>query len=129
MRFVGSDGRGGSNRLDPACDTRAVGGWTAIVLAGSRNERDLLAAHFEVTSKALVPLGGEPMVGRVVSTLLSCPSVGRVVIVAQDPHNLCRGELEWIAAAPGVSLVESPHGIGTSLAQLAGTEATPLPVL
>ena len=48
--------------------------WTAIVLAGSRAGPDRLADHFAAAAKALIPVAGEPMLGRVVRTLLACRS-------------------------------------------------------
>ena len=90
-------------RDEPTAETRTQGvspeggGWSAIVLAGNRAERDELTQSFSVPFKALVPVAGEPMVGRVVRTLLDCPSVARIVIVSQQPEMMAANGLEWIA--------------------------------
>jgi len=111
-------------------DAAASGaGWSAIVLAGTRPEGDPLAAHFGSPMKALVPLLGEPMLAHVVRTLLDCPSIGRVLIVAQEPERLVRGELRWLQDDPRVDCAVSGDGIAESLVDILGTERAPWPVL
>jgi len=105
------------------------GGWTAILLAGQRPGTDPLAAHFGMRWKALVPVGGEAMLARVARTLLASPSVGRVVILAQDPAALLAGECAWLAAEPRVAVATSAAGIAASVATVAGSAAAPWPVL
>ena len=51
--------------------------WTAVVLAGSRPGRDPFAEQFGTDLKALIPVGGEPMVRRPVRALLASEQVGR----------------------------------------------------
>jgi CTP:molybdopterin cytidylyltransferase MocA len=53
----------------------------AIVLAGSRPGGDPVAAHFGVASKAQAPIGGRPMLLRVLDALTDSPSVASVRIV------------------------------------------------
>ena len=65
---------------------------TAIVLAGSRPARDPLAERFGTELKALIPVGGEPMVQRPVKALLGSDRIGDVIVVAQDVDAL-RSEL------------------------------------
>ena len=113
---------------DTAAPSGPAGGWTAIVLAGSRPGRDPLAHHFQVPVKALVPVGGEPMTARVVRTLLSSPSVGRILILAQEPDRLLEGGLAWLAAEPLVTLRASGASIAGSVADVLGT-AAPWPAL
>ena len=72
--------------------------WTAIVLAGSRPGRDPFAEQFGTDLKALIPVGGEPMVRRPVQALLESASVGGVIIVAQEPDRIA-------AAVPDASRV------------------------
>lgn len=55
--------------------------WTALLLAGSRPGRDVLAEHFGAEAKALIPVAGEPMVARVARVLLSVPEVGAVRVI------------------------------------------------
>ncbi|MGZ8999264.1 MAG: NTP transferase domain-containing protein, partial [Allosphingosinicella sp.] len=121
-------------RDEPIGETRTTGsapeggGWSAIVLAGSRGERDELTQSFGVPFKALVPVAGEPMIGHVVRTLLDCPSIGRIVIVAQEPEVIANG-LEGVAKSPRVTAVSGGNGIAESIVLVAGTEAAPWPVL
>jgi GTP:adenosylcobinamide-phosphate guanylyltransferase len=61
---------------------------TAIVLAGSRPGRDPLAERFGIEIKALIPVGGEPMVRRPVKALLASDRIGDVIVVAQDVEAL-----------------------------------------
>ncbi len=62
--------------------------YTAIVLAGSRPGRDPFAAQFGTDLKALVAVGGEPMVRRPVRALLASESIGEVVVLTQAPDRL-----------------------------------------
>jgi GTP:adenosylcobinamide-phosphate guanylyltransferase len=120
-------------RDDPAADALDSapdgGAWSAIVLAGSRAEQDELTRSFGVPFKALVPVAGEPMIGHVVRTLLACPSIDRIVIVAQQPDLLATEDLQWIAKAPRVTTAASGKGIADSVVLVAGTAAAPWPVL
>lgn len=59
--------------------------FTALVLAGSRGASDPVAAAAGMAQKCLVPAGGEPMLCRVLDTLLASPSIGRVFVTLQDP--------------------------------------------
>lgn len=106
-----------------------MGDWTAIVLAGQRPGEDDFAASHGVAAKALIPVGGEPMLGRVVRALLASPSVGRILILAQEANALLGGELEWVAAEPKVRTANAAAGISASVASVAGTEAAPYPIL
>lgn len=106
-----------------------MGEWTAIVLAGRRPGEDGFAAAHGVAAKALIRAGGEPMLGRVVRALLDSPSIGRIVILAQEADSLLTGELEWMAANPRIATARSGDGISDSVGRLAGTDAAPYPVL
>ena len=128
MGFMGMSDPMVPNSPVRAAHQHSNGAWTAIILAGSRGETDPLAAHFELPLKALVPVGGYPMLGRVARTLLACPSVAQVLVVAQKPELLACPELLWLAETPRVALAGSPHGIAASVLELAGTEAAPWPV-
>ncbi|MDM7957023.1 NTP transferase domain-containing protein [Blastomonas sp.] len=59
-------------------------GWTAVVLAGQRPGVDPVAAHFGMRTKSLVPVRGEPMLLRVLRTLLHTPGIAKVLVLAQD---------------------------------------------
>lgn len=84
--------------------------YTALVLAGSRPGRDAFAESFGTDLKALIPVGGEPMVRRPVRALAESQSIGRILVLGQAP--------ERIAAA----LPEDPRiEVGESAATIAGT--------
>jgi GTP:adenosylcobinamide-phosphate guanylyltransferase len=106
-----------------------MGEWTAILLAGRRPGEDAFAAAHGVSAKALIPVAGEPMLGRVARTLLASPSVGRIVVLAQQAGALLTGHLDWMAAEPRIAAAEAGERISTSVAAVAGTAAAPYPVL
>ncbi|MEA3064319.1 MAG: hypothetical protein QOJ27_758, partial [Sphingomonadales bacterium] len=106
-----------------------MGTWTAIILAGRRPGEDGFAAAHDVAAKALIPAGGEPMLGRVARTLLTSESIGRILVLAQDARALLTGTLGWMANEPRIATAEAGEGISTSVARLAGTGPAPYPVL
>jgi GTP:adenosylcobinamide-phosphate guanylyltransferase len=106
-----------------------MGEWTAIVLAGRRPGENGFPASHGVAAKALIRAGGEPMLGRVARTLLDSPSIGRIVVLAQEAETLLTGDLEWMAADPRIATAQSGDGISDSVGRLAGTGAAPYPVL
>ncbi len=103
--------------------------WTAIILAGERPGENAFAAANDVTAKALIPIGGEPMLARVAHTLLACPRIGRIVVLAQAPEALLTGPLAWLAAEPRVATSVSGDGISQSIADIVGGDVAPYPVL
>lgn len=104
-------------------------GWTALLLAGQRPGVDPLAAHFGETWKALVTVGGEPMLSRVARTLLASPSIERIVVLAQSPEALtARPDTAWLAGEPRISFAASAASISRSVSNVAGSTA-PWPVL
>ena len=103
--------------------------WTAVVLAGSRPEKDVLAAEFKLPLKAMVPIAGAPMISHVVRTLVQCPSIARILIVAQNPDVLDCAELRSLAEQRPIDRVIGKGGIAESLLGLAGTDAAPWPIL
>jgi CTP:molybdopterin cytidylyltransferase MocA len=105
------------------------GRWTALLLAGQRPGPDPLATAFRARWKALVPVNGEAMLSRVARTLLASPSIGNVVVVAQEPDVLFAADCGWLADSPRVKTARSLDGIAMSIAALAGTAAAPWPVL
>jgi GTP:adenosylcobinamide-phosphate guanylyltransferase len=82
-----------------------------------------------VAAKALIPVAGEPMVGRVLKALLAAPSVGRIVVLAQEPERLLGGELRWAAEEPRIATAKAGEGISISISEVAGSAAAPWPVL
>lgn len=128
MRFTGTMGEQGPNPVHAGgAPSGAV--WTAVLLAGTRSEADPLASQFHVGMKALVPVAGAPMIGHVVRTLAASPSIGRILILAQDLELLRGGDLSWIGDMPQVELCVSGSGIAESLVEVVGTAAAPYPVL
>lgn len=104
--------------------TMADGLWTAVVLAGQRPGPDALAVHFGITYKALLPVGGVPMVARVVKTLSAAPSVRRIVILTQAPDAIAPALPKDVP----VDFAESGAGISTSILAIAGTDKAPFPI-
>ncbi len=104
--------------------TEAKTGWTAVILAGQRPGVDPLARAFGETFKALVPVGGRPMVARVVETVLAVSGISKVVILCQQPDAI----KAVLSDHPKLSYVESQSGISQSILSVAGTEAAPWPL-
>ena len=99
--------------------------WTAVVLAGSRPGRDDFAAQIGTDMKALVPVGGEPMVRRPVRALLASESIGRVLVLSQEPDRLA-------AVIPGngrVSFRQSAGTIAETMLEICDDPAIRWPVL
>jgi len=103
--------------------------WTAIVLAGQRPGIDPLAEYCGQKHKALIKVGGQSMLLRVTSALLSCPKIGRIVILAQEPEKLLTGDTAGLADNPQIKLSPSNDGIAASIAAIAGERIAPWPVL
>ena len=61
---------------------------TAVVLAGSRPGVDPFARAYGTDLKALIPIGGVPMVRRPVEALLQTEAVGTVRVLAQEPGSI-----------------------------------------
>lgn len=92
--------------------------YTAVVLAGSRPDRDLLAASFGTKLKALIPVGGEPMIARPVRALLESETIGKVVVLAQqldpiagvlpDERRIVLRQSQGTIAETMLALIEDP---------------------
>ena len=99
--------------------------WTAVVLAGSRPGRDVFAEQFGTDLKALIPVGGEPMVRRPVRALLESGEIARVLVMAQ--------EVERIAAAlpedPRISVRTSNGTIAETILELIGDASVEWPLI
>ncbi|MDH2134278.1 HAD-IB family phosphatase [Sphingobium yanoikuyae] len=108
---------------------QATNGWTAVVLAGQRPGVDPLAEAFGQTHKALVQLGGQSMLDRVLRTLLASPSIERIAVLAQAPDALFVGDVAWAAKHARITPLASIGGIAQSIAHVAGGVASPWPVL
>jgi len=102
-----------------------VSGWTAILLAGSRPGTDPFAAAHGTDLKALIPVGGKPMVRRPVETLLASPEVAAVRVLTQQPERI--GAV--LPAASTLAVMASQGTIAATLATLCTDPATPWPLL
>jgi GTP:adenosylcobinamide-phosphate guanylyltransferase len=99
---------------------------TALVLAGSRGPGDPLALHAGVSHKAMIEVGGEPMLVRVVRALAEA-GFGRVAVVIERPELVdelaAQGrfppsvKIEVLAAAegPSLSVAQALAWLGTPL--------------
>lgn len=99
--------------------------WTAIVLAGQRPGIDPLASHFGERWKALVHVAGEAMVTRVVRTLGDAATIGRILVLTQEPKSLN----DALKGLPKVDVLPSGGGISTSILNTLDAEALDYPIL
>ena len=105
-------------------------GWTALVLAGQRPGVGRLAAHFGIESKALIPVAGEVMLGRVLRALTDTPGIARIIVLAQNaPDLMAYPELAWAATDPRISARISGRTISGSVRDAIADTAIGLPVL
>jgi GTP:adenosylcobinamide-phosphate guanylyltransferase len=110
--------------------THVPPGWTALVLAGQRPGVDKLAASFGIESKALIPVAGELMLGRVLMALADTPEIGKIVVLAQNAPELLRHpDLAWAAAEPRITARVSGRTISGSVRDAVRDPAIGLPVL
>ena len=111
---------------------------TAIVLAGQRDGEDELAQHAGATCKALVEIGGQPMLSRVLDTLASTPGVGTIVLCGPDEaklndqsairHLIQSGKVSWLPAqtSPSASAYSALCTLGDADRALLTTADHPL---
>lgn len=62
-----------------------MSGVNALILAGSRGPDDPMAVATGVAHKALIPVGGVPMLLRVIAALAAAPEVARIVVCIEAP--------------------------------------------
>ena len=89
-----------------------------LVLAGSRDgEHDVLAQLGKVSHKALLPVGGQPMLGRVLRVLESMPALGPITISIEAPDRIrdISGQAHVLQSAPSPSesVAEALAKVGT----------------
>ena len=86
----------------------------ALVMAGSRPGPDPLLSGSGVSTKALLPVGGQPMLVHVVRALRASPLVGPITLLAQNSAELAaQPDLAGIA---DLHFSDSGQGISSSLA-------------
>ena len=99
--------------------------WTALLLAGSRPGVDPFAAANGTDLKALIPVGGVPMVARPVAALLAAPEVHSVRVLAQQPGRIAAA----IPVDPRLSVTESGATIAATLEAILADPATEFPLI
>ena len=99
--------------------------WTAILLAGSRPGVDPFAANYGTDLKALISVGGVPMVARPASALLAAPEVSKVRVLAQQPARIRE------ALPEDIRLTVEPSGatIAATLDAILSDPSTSFPLL
>jgi len=104
--------------------------WTALVLAGQRPGVDPVAAAFGLEAKALIPVAGEPMLSRVLHALAATPQVARIIVLAQNAHELLADPaLAWAADEARIEARVSGPTISGSVLAAISDPAIGLPVL
>lgn len=102
---------------------------TALVLAGTRSQGDPLTAYAGVSHKALIDVGGQTMLERVVTALAKAPEVARILVAIEQPQLIdglealhapaCSVPVEAVAATPGpgpsASVAAALEQVGTPL--------------
>lgn len=110
--------------------TDASPGWTALVLAGQRPGVDPMAAHFGTEMKALIPVAGELMLGRVLMALLDAPQIARIIVLAQNTLQLrAHRDLAWAVEEPKITFRVSGPTISGSVLSAVEDPAIGLPLL
>jgi GTP:adenosylcobinamide-phosphate guanylyltransferase len=99
--------------------------FTAILLAGSRPGRDAFAEQFGTDMKALIAVGGEPMVRRPVRALLASKNVGKLIVLSQAPDRLA----DVIPGDLRVTLQQSRGTIAETMLDLIENESVEWPLL
>ncbi len=99
--------------------------YTAIVLAGSRPGRDAFAEAHGTDLKALIPVGGEPMVRRPMRALLASEIIGDVIVLSQAPERIA----EVLPEDPRISFRKSEATIATTMLKLCFDRSTQWPLL
>lgn len=102
-----------------------MNGITAVVLAGSRPGVDAFAQSHGTDLKALIPVGGKPMVQRSVEALLACDEVGRVRVLSQQPSRIAA----VLPSDPRISVEASGDTIGATLEAMCADPDVRWPIL
>jgi GTP:adenosylcobinamide-phosphate guanylyltransferase len=100
----------------------ALQGLTALVLAGTRPGGDPLAQYAGVSHKAMIDIGGLPMLQRVLLALAGVPAIARIVVAIDRP--------ELVAALPAcgkpVTVLPAQSGPSASVAHSLAALGAPL---
>ncbi len=100
-------------------------GWHALLLAGVRPGGDSFADAHGVPAKALIPVGGIPMVRRPVAALLASDAIATITVLTQRP------DLIQPALDPDPRLTFAPSGatIAATLDAILADSETRFPLL
>ncbi|MEX0923908.1 MAG: NTP transferase domain-containing protein [Rhodovibrionaceae bacterium] len=110
----------------------AGGGYTALVLAGSRGPEDPVALASGVAEKCLAPLHGKPMLSWVLETLQASASVTGIAVTASRPElvtALCGASGAKVlraARSPAQSVLEAAESLDSAFPLLVVTADNPL---
>lgn len=99
--------------------------WTALVLAGSRPGPDRFAQAYGTDLKALIPIGGVPMVVRPVKALLSAPEIIHVRVLTQQVARI----VATLPTDPRLSVEPSGATIAATIAPFFADPSTRYPLL
>ncbi|HXG81633.1 MAG TPA: nucleotidyltransferase family protein [Sphingomicrobium sp.] len=99
--------------------------WSAIVLAGQRPGVDPFAQAHGTDLKALIPVGGVPMVARPVQALLQSPQIERIRVLAQQPERIA----EVLPKDDRLTVEESGSTIAATLDAILSDPSTRYPLL
>lgn len=102
-----------------------MSGWTAVVLAGSRPGRDRFAERHGTDLKALIRVGGVPMVRRPVEALLASDWIGKILVLSQHPERIA----EALPDDPRITIARSAGTIAATLEEVCADPAISWPVL
>lgn len=88
---------------------------SALILAGVRKGGDKLAEFAGVEHKALIPIGGRPMIERVIAALRASGRIDRILVSVNRPKALKGLDVEVIKSAETLSesVVEGVTALGT----------------
>lgn len=98
---------------------------TAVVLAGSRPSVDPFAQAYGTDLKALIPVGGVPMVRRPVTALLESAGVASIRILAQQPERIAQA----LPVDARIAVEASGATIASTLEALCSDASVQWPVL
>ena len=98
---------------------------TAVVLAGSRPGKDPFAESYGTDLKALIPVGGKPMVQRPVEALLASADVKSVRVLGQQPERI----REVLPADSRLSVEASGDTIASTLEKMCVDPNVQWPIL
>lgn len=106
------------------------GGWTALVLAGSRPQGDPLALARGLRRKALIEVAGVAMGLRVLRTLGASRSVGAIAVCGLDPESVAAvPEIDSLVQRAAIRLIPAAATPSESVAAALGRRDVAPPLL